>query len=86
MRYESEREMSRPAKVSRLGFSESQVLNVDEVIAALVAFHRQLTCPPFLDLRPRRGLVVGRVHLTHDGLDAGAACGADGQTDTESEP
>ena len=51
-----------------------QLLNVDEVIPALVALHRQLTRPPFLDLRPRRGLVVDQVHLAPDGPDAGAAC------------
>lgn len=45
-------------------------LNVDEVVAALVALHSQLTGPPLLHLGPRRSLVVDGVHLAHYGLDA----------------
>ena len=47
-------------------------LNVDEVVAALVALHGQLAGPPLLHLRPRGRLVVDRVHLAHYGLDARA--------------
>lgn len=52
--------------------SASESLNVIEVVAALVALHGQLTRPPLLYLGAGRGLVVDRVYLAHDGLDAGA--------------
>lgn len=52
--------------------SASESLNVVEVVAALVALHRQLTRPPLLHLGAGGGLVVDWVHLAHDGLDTGA--------------
>lgn len=47
-------------------------LNVNEVVATLVALHSQLPGPPLLHLRPWRRLVIDRVHFTNSGLDAGA--------------
>lgn len=52
--------------------ASSSSLHVDEVVATLVALHRQLTDPPLLHLRPGGRFVVGRVHLAHNGLDARA--------------
>lgn len=54
------------------GVTGPHSLNVDEVVAALVALHSQLTGPPLLHLRAGRSLSVDRVHLTHNGLDTRA--------------
>lgn len=60
------------ARQSAESSKASESLNVVEVIAALVALHGQLTRPPLLYLGAGGGLVVDRVNLAHDGLDAGA--------------
>lgn len=48
-------------------------LNVNEVVATLVALHGQLPGPPLLHLWPWWGLVIDRIHFENGGLDAGAA-------------
>lgn len=62
-----------PAFLKTLLVHCTSCLHVDEVIPTFITLHCELTGPPLLDFWPWRGLILHRVHLTHNGLDTCAA-------------